>query len=254
MIIRRMLVPVFLSVIGTLIAQAQSPDAFMEQGNDAYMAEDYDEALRLYRKVFQMEVESAPLYHNIGNAWYQKGHIGKAIVNYERALQISPSYAPSLHNLDIANSRIINPIEEMPLMFYQRWHNGFIRMFSADNWARMGITALFIMVLCIAMLIVSHRIWRKKLFFVLAVIFLLLSILSFYAAARQHHHRYKVREVVVTEHMQHVNSAPAGRGKDLFVIYEGTKAKIINEVDGWLELRFADGNVGWVDLAAVAII
>jgi SH3-like domain-containing protein len=41
-------------------------------------------------------------------------------------------------------------------------------------------------------------------------------------------------------------SSPDSSGTDLFVIHEGTKVKIEDEVGEWLEIRLSDGNKGWI--------
>lgn len=254
MICGRIIHSLFLFGLAMSLALAQSPDAIMEQANEAYMEENYGKALELYERIPGMELESASLYHNMGNAWYQKGHLGKAILNYERALMLSPSYTPALHNLRIARSQIVNPIEEMPLMFYQRWHNALTGLLSADGWAITGIVSLFFIALCIALFVASRSVFLRKLYTLLAAVVFLVSVVAFYSAGRQHHRQHKTENVIVMEQMQHVNSAPGGQGSDLFVVYEGTKAKVLSKVESWYELRFADGNVGWVNSEALETI
>jgi len=246
MIRRTLLFSIGLLGILSFHAKAQSPDAVMEQANLAYMEESWEDAIELYNRILRMDVQSAPLYHNLGNAWYQKGNTGKAILNYERALLLNPSYEPSRHNLRIARSRIVNPVEEMPLLFYQRWHKALINMMSADGWAVAGIVFLFFTMFLIALFVVSRTIFYRKLIATGAALLFFVSLTAFYSAGRQHYLRHRAEHVIVMEQMKHVNSAPGGRGKDLFVVYEGTKAQVINKIDSWLELRFADGNVGWI--------
>ena len=43
-----------------------------------------------------------------------------------------------------------------------------------------------------------------------------------------------------------VKSSPAETSVDLFVIHEGTKVQITDKVEGWSEVRLANGNVGWI--------
>jgi SH3-like domain-containing protein len=41
-------------------------------------------------------------------------------------------------------------------------------------------------------------------------------------------------------------SSPDQSGKDLFVLHEGTKVTVEDEVGEWYEIRLSDGNKGWV--------
>jgi SH3-like domain-containing protein len=43
-----------------------------------------------------------------------------------------------------------------------------------------------------------------------------------------------------------VRSAPDENSTELFVIHEGTKVWIIDQVGDWLRIRIADGNNGWM--------
>lgn len=41
-------------------------------------------------------------------------------------------------------------------------------------------------------------------------------------------------------------SSPDPGGTDLFVIHEGVKVKITDQVGSWIRIRLADGNEAWV--------
>ncbi|MCL2501910.1 MAG: SH3 domain-containing protein, partial [Bacteroidales bacterium] len=45
-----------------------------------------------------------------------------------------------------------------------------------------------------------------------------------------------------------VKSAPDQQGKDLFIIHEGTKLRILDEVSGWGRIELADRRQGWMEL------
>ena len=43
-----------------------------------------------------------------------------------------------------------------------------------------------------------------------------------------------------------VKSSPDESGTDLFVIHEGLKVDIKEELSGWCNIKIADGSSGWV--------
>jgi len=49
-------------------------------------------------------------------------------------------------------------------------------------------------------------------------------------------------------------SSPDNSGTDLFVLHEGTKVTIEDEVGEWFEIRLSDGNKGWVPSNSLDII
>ena len=51
-----------------------------------------------------------------------------------------------------------------------------------------------------------------------------------------------------------VKSSPSQSGTDLFILHEGTKVKIIDEVGEWYEVKIDDGNSGWIKDSEMEII
>ena len=54
-------------------------------------------------------------------------------------------------------------------------------------------------------------------------------------------------EAVVMSSAISVKSSPDKSATDLFVLHEGTVVTIGSTVEGWAEVRIADGNKGWVE-------
>ena len=44
-----------------------------------------------------------------------------------------------------------------------------------------------------------------------------------------------------------VKSSPDRSASDLFVLHEGTKLKVVAEMDEWCEIVIADGKKGWTE-------
>ena len=44
-----------------------------------------------------------------------------------------------------------------------------------------------------------------------------------------------------------VKSSPDRSATDLFVLHEGTKVRIVTEIDDWYEIVIADGKKGWTE-------
>ncbi|MBZ0242213.1 MAG: SH3 domain-containing protein, partial [Bacteroidales bacterium] len=47
-----------------------------------------------------------------------------------------------------------------------------------------------------------------------------------------------------------VKSSPSASSVDLFVLHEGTKVSLLDELDGWQKIRIANGSVGWLPVEA----
>ena len=52
-----------------------------------------------------------------------------------------------------------------------------------------------------------------------------------------------------------VKSSPSSdSAKDLFILHEGTKVKILDEVDLWMNIELSDGRQGWIATKDIEII
>ena len=48
-----------------------------------------------------------------------------------------------------------------------------------------------------------------------------------------------------------VKSSPDESGNDLFILHEGSKVEVRDEVGDWWEIIMGDGNVGWIPKTAL---
>ena len=62
------------------------------------------------------------------------------------------------------------------------------------------------------------------------------------------------REAVVMNLMAPVKSSPGAGSKDIFVLHEGTKVRMLEQLDGWTEIVLADGNKGWIASNAIEAV
>jgi tetratricopeptide (TPR) repeat protein len=90
-----------LSSLVCLPACAASPDSLYRQGASAYRAGEYAQATSAFREAVALQPASGTL-QNLGNAEWQSGHTGAAILAWERALWLNPFNQPTRANLRFA--------------------------------------------------------------------------------------------------------------------------------------------------------
>jgi len=90
--------------------------------------------------------------------------------------------------------------------------------------------------------------------FWLAVLFLLASLSSLALTLRNKNLVYDSGKAVIFSPVVNGKSSPDDSGTDLFVLHEGTKVTIEDEVGDWYEIRLSDGNKGWVPGNSLEII
>lgn len=126
----------------TVSAQPEATAVFSEanehfrQANDL-RASDPDAAAELYRRaarryetlVRELGIRNSKLYYNLGNAYFQLGDVGRAILNYLVAQRLDPADANVARNLEFARASRTDMLEPAggsgaldTLLF---WHYGF---------------------------------------------------------------------------------------------------------------------------------
>lgn len=95
-----------LLLAATILSPKVSADATaVDAANQLYAAGHYDEAIQLYEAQVARGVQDSALFYNLGNTYFQKGDMGRAVLNLERAAQLNPRDADIAHNLALVREQ-----------------------------------------------------------------------------------------------------------------------------------------------------
>jgi tetratricopeptide (TPR) repeat protein len=235
-----------------LIATVNNPD--IEAANKAYNKEKYNDAITLYNKVLTSGMESADLYYNLGNCYYRLNNFPLAILNYERAKKLDPVDADIDMNLKIANTKIIDKIETVPQLFFIKWWIMLSNLFSYDDWAIICIIAIVIFFISLFIYLASHTYSLKKFTFWLSISMILVTFFSVHFALKQYNNINASNHAIIFTPTVTVKSSPDEKAADKFVIHEGTKVEILDELNNWVKIKIANGSNGWVDRQSFEVI
>lgn len=228
------------------IAKDQQVISKFEQANKFYNQAVYDSALMLYNAVMDKGYASDALYYNTANTYFKLKEIPSAIVYYEKALKINPSDEDILHNLNIANSMIIDKIEDIPQLFFRVWWNTFYTMLPADTWAWISVIIFVLTLVSAYVYFTVYNVGLRKVSFFLGLLLLFFSIASFGLASQKYYYTQQTNEAIVFIPTITVKSSPTASSVDLFVLHEGTKVTLLDHAGGWQKIRIANGSVGWL--------
>ncbi len=225
-----------------------------DDGVTDFTAGNYKEALQLWNDLYNTGYRSANLEYNIGNAYFKLNQIPEAILFYERAYLLNPSDEDINYNLQIARSRTVDRFQEIPELFFIKWYNFISLDLSSNNWAKISM-ASFILCLILLSLYIYSSVYRLKVIgFWLALFLFIISLASLSFSLRNKRLVYDSHKAIITVPLVSGKSAPDNSGTDLFVLHEGTKVTIEDEVGDWYDIRLSDGNKGWVHLNSLSII
>ena len=223
----------------------------ISSGDSAYKQELYTEAITQYETVLEQGYESAELYYNLGNAYFNINNLPAAILNYERARVLAPGDADIQFNLKIANSMITDKIEAVPEIFYVRWWKSLRNSINLHSWTITSITVFALLLLCAGLFFLARNMFLRKIAFWTGVVFVLLSLAVFSMTYTKYDMQSKHLEAIVFDPTITIKSSPNQLGKDLFVIHEGTKVYIIEEINDWCNIVIANGSDGWLPSSSI---
>ena len=226
----------------------QGANDWFEQANAAYNMGNYDSARIVYEKILSTEVESVPLYLNLGNTYYKMHEYPMAIYYYEKALKLDPSNEDAQTNLTIANHAIVDKIEPVPQSFIVRgWRNARASL-SGDQWAWCSIVFFALLLVSAFLFLRSRKMGVRKLGFFAGMVFLLAFALSVIFAAQLKHASETQDQAIIMAPTVTVKSSPSEASVDLFVLHEGTKVTVLETSNGWNKVKIANGSVGWLEV------
>jgi len=238
-------------LILTIVSFASENQLIIARANKAYTDGMFNNAVELYKQVLTSGNESWELYYNLGNSYYKLNDFASAILNYEKARKLNPGNEDINFNLKVANNKITDKIEPLPEMFYKRWHRSLVELFPVDIWARIVILSFILSLVSGLLYFISQRIYLKKIGFWAGVVFFLFSILSFHFSYQNYQTLQDNTEAIIFTPTVTIKSSPDEKSIDLFVLHEGTKVRILDNIGNWYEIRIANGSVGWLPVSSI---
>lgn len=226
----------------------------IEKGNREYSANNYGSAISNYLKVIESGYVSPALYYNIANAYFKNNDIARAILYYERAKRMKPSDEDIIFNLKVANSRIVDKIDIIPSLFFINWWNAVSALFSHTGWAVASVIAFSIMLALFLFYLFGNSIRIRKATFFSGIAMLCIFLLSVIFARKQYQMASNTDEAIIMSPVVNVKSSPDLQATDIFILHDGTKVSITDNIGSWYEIRIPNGNKGWVDRAVFEII
>ena len=219
----------------------------IEKGNDQYLNKEYELAIQTYRSIVDSGYASAGLYYNLGNAYYKSHNITMALVNYERAHILKPKDKEIIHNLEVAREFVVDRIEVLPEFFLWRAFAGFVKTFDADIWAIMSLTAFILSLIFFLWYFFSKRVDLRRLTFWTAILLVFLSLSTLFFASSQNKLISRHNQALILTPSVTIKSSPdESSGTDLFLLHEGTRVTVEDELGDWREVVLSDGNRGWL--------
>ncbi len=204
--------------------------------NDLYAQGKFSEAATLYEQVLHSGATSAPLYYNLGNAWFKSGHHGRAIAAYLQALKLAPRDPDVRANIQFVRNQVQGPTASPG-----RWERALERL-TVNEWTALTFIPFWIALLLIVV-IQFRPAWKPLLgnFILasaLATIVLGLCLAAVLSSGSDE------RAVVVLKDAP-VRFGPLDDSPTALTVQDGAEVNVVDHKDSWLLVNVGNRN-GWI--------
>ncbi|MCX7909647.1 MAG: tetratricopeptide repeat protein [Ignavibacteria bacterium] len=229
-----------------VLSQEFNPQIYFQKGNEFYSKGDFRKAVEHYEKILNSGYRSKDVLFNLGNCFYRLGEYHKSILYYERALILDPFDEDVRFNLQMAKLHNVDKIEEIPKFFLIQWWENIRDTLSSKQWAILGLISIWIASIALITFLFVFSSGTRKLLFGLGVFFIITFLFATILGISRYRYETNNNYAIVFSVNSYIKSSPEDGSTDLFILHQGTKVEILDEIGNWYKIRIANGNIGWI--------
>jgi len=249
------LIGLFLTITSILTPEIPADKDAVNAANRLYQAGNYDDTTRIYEQLLAQGIEDSTVYYNLGNAYYRKGDLGRAILNYQRAAQLSPRDPEIQANLALARS-----MADMPATLEAPGPLGALANLSS-RWITLNESALLALLfwfvagfLFLAWRMTASTGRRPILKYGAIIALVLLAFTTLSLGARIYAESNQPEGVVIAPVVA-VSSEPGEEYSTEFNLHSGTEVNLGETKGQWVQLALPGSTIeGWIPLDAVEAV
>ena len=224
--------------------------------NELYEHGRFAESAQLYEQLVAQEMGSSAVYYNLGNAYYQQGELGQAILNYNRALTLDPRDADIQTNLALARSQVVDQFGiEAADDIYSIYTTAVHSNLTVNQTAVLAL--IFWFVFAIAIIAIRQMQAGKlrtylKIGTAVAGIFFLIA--TFSLGNRLVEQMTTDHAVIVATEVN-VTSGPGDQYATQFTLHNGAEVELVEARGQWAKLALPGGETaGWLPANTIEAI
>ena len=225
-----------------LQAGAEPPTSLFNSGLQAYQAGDFAQAARAFREAAVQQPASGTL-QNLGNAEWQRGRAGEAILAWEQALWVNPFEQNARNNLRFARAALQLDAPEL------KWYEAAASWLPANWWAWIAGGSLWLVVGMTTLPGILR--WRKaswqQAVAALGLGILLVSLPAHFGTLT------RTRAGFVLEKDAPLRLTPTTEGEAVTRLAAGEPARWVRTRGNYLFIR-TSRNAGWIERSEFALI
>ena len=242
-------------VAGNASAQELPALDLMARANERYERGEYAEAIQQYEALVDRGYRDAALYFNMGNSYFDRGDLGRAILSYLRARELAPRDIDIRANLELARGMSVDRVVaesgslvESVSYFGRRWATpNELGIAAVVLWAASGVA--------VGTLIVRRSFpLRRTLRAVTAAATVIAAMLFLLVASMAYANPYDTTGVVTAAAVEIVGG-PGPQYSEEFTLYSGAQVRVTDSHHGWFRIELPGGELqGWAPSHALGVV
>ena len=244
---------IFVALVLPLLSFGNEQQSLFEKGNAYYAKGQYKEAAAAYQQIVNSGYQSVGVYYNLGNAEYRLNDVASAILYYEKAHKLSPGDEDINANIRFANQKLSDKIDETPQLFFVNWWHSFILCFAANTLAVWSVILFILASAALTVYFYTYSVSVKKISFYTMIVMVILGFATIIVTTSQSSYFAANKQAIIFNTVN-VKGGPMDSSSTLFVLHEGTKVNVEETGNGWLRIKIANGNQGWVRAGDAKVI
>ncbi|MBN2161493.1 MAG: hypothetical protein JXR25_17535 [Pontiellaceae bacterium] len=214
-----------------------TPDELFQQAQQAYDAENYEQAVEAYESLLAAGISNLEVYYNLANARFRAGDLPEAVQGYRNAWYRNPHDADISANLKYALNAA-GAVEPAPPIITRA-----LTALSSQEWMRLGLGAYILL----AVLLISAFLLRSGRNVLFRICLLPVGLLLLSGTGWWQWNSYTLRpEAVVSIGGTTARFGPTDGATSHFKLPEGALVRETGkQANGWKEVKY-DAKHGWV--------
>lgn len=231
-------------------APLDEAESLLALGDRLYAENDFRGAAAAYEGALATGRTAPTLELRLGNAYFEAGQLGRAVLHFERAQRIAPRNEAVQHNLLLARARVASEsvAPPPPAEAVARW--------LATRIGGDGLAATLFMLYLAVLGLVAFQLWTKatapwlrRALLVLVPLGLIVAVAAVVTA------QYEARPRAVVVAVEAALRANPSAGSAVSAsVPEGTVLIVTDERGPWLGVRLPDGTTAWTAAASLEAI
>ena len=228
------------------MALGQEKETTFENANSAYNAGQFENAVMLYKEILESGQHSAELYFNLANSYYRLNQVGESIFYFEKAKQLKPTDEDIIVNSNFAQNMAIDAVEVLPKSQITQLREKTIGLFSQDGWAFFIILLAWFLIFFWGLYLWNKVPVIKRTFFIFTLVLGSLLMGSLSIGVIKSSMTADTTYGILFNKKIEVWAEPNSRAEVLFLLHEGTKVQMLDQLQEWQKIRIANGSEGWI--------